>query len=512
MTRRSTTALTAILTLSAAWLFLFADHAVVPLVLWDESRVAVNALEMHLREWSLVATYDFVPDLWNTKPPLAVWLIVASFKAFGVSEFTLRLPSMIGAVATLALVFAFTRRITRSDSMAALAAALTALSISFFGPNGVKTAEYDALLCAFTTGYLIVLFAAVHRPRPDHRLLILFALLVAAATMTKGIAGLVPGAGAFVYLLLTRRIGRVLRDPRYVLAGLVALVPVAAFLVAREAAASGYLAAAFYNDVAGRFGDALDGHSGSPLYYAQLLFGSSLFVVGPPAVLVPAAVLIARGRQRAALIFALCCIVAPLTILSFAATKLAHYAIPVVPWLAIATAIAVDVVRRRLAGRRYAGRLPARSVFLFIVGLALVPGVVLSARFRYDDLPRYQFYPRAGYGVLLADLRARGVREVTLVEPGIEAGGFTHYAPQLHYYAVLARARGMRVARLKTNADVVGPVGTCDKQFTNVMLTKGATAARYPGCVFLLRPVAPAQAGVQGRNIAARRGPLPAQG
>lgn len=491
MTRRSTTMLTAMLTLGAAWLFLFVDRAVVPLVLWDESRVAVNALEMHLTGWSLVTTYAFVPDLWNTKPPLAVWLIDASFRAFGISEFSLRLPSMIGGVATLAMVFAFTRRMTRSNALAALAVGLTAVSISFFGPNGVKTAEYDALLCAFTTSYLGVLFAAVHRPRADRLLLIAFALLVAAATMTKGIAGLVPGMGALVYLLLTRRIGRVLRDPRYLLAGVVALIPVALFLVARETAAKGYLVAALYNDVAGRFGDVLDGHTGSAFYYPQALFGGSLFVAGPATLLVPAAILIAKGRRRAALIFALCCVAAPLTILSLAATKLAHYAIPVIPWLAVATALAVDVVCRRLAKVSLAGRVSARSVFICIFGLALVPGVALSARYRYDFFPRDQFYPRAGYGALLAELRKRGVNEVTLVEPGIKAGGFENYAPQLHYYAVLARSQGMRVTRLKGAADITADVATCDTDFARFLMVHGATPARFPGCVLLLRPARP---------------------
>ena len=57
--------------LSFTALFIGLDIAERPIALWDESRLAVNALEMRQRGFSLVTTYGFAPDLWNTKPPLS---------------------------------------------------------------------------------------------------------------------------------------------------------------------------------------------------------------------------------------------------------------------------------------------------------------------------------------------------------------------------------------------------------------------------------------------------------
>ena len=57
--------------LGLAAVFLVSDIALHPIVLWDESRVAVNALEMSQRGFSLITTYGFKPDLWNTKPARA---------------------------------------------------------------------------------------------------------------------------------------------------------------------------------------------------------------------------------------------------------------------------------------------------------------------------------------------------------------------------------------------------------------------------------------------------------
>ncbi len=100
--------------LVVAALFMFVDVRPDPIQLWDESRIAVNALEMHLRGLSLVTTYGFTPDLWNTKPPLLVWLIDAAMAVVGPSELAVRLPSMAAALGVLALVSGFTRRMTGS--------------------------------------------------------------------------------------------------------------------------------------------------------------------------------------------------------------------------------------------------------------------------------------------------------------------------------------------------------------------------------------------------------------
>ena len=98
---------------------LVAAIAAVPLLLWlgvpavywwDEARVAINALEM-MQSPGLISTFHNQPDIWNTKPPLAVWLSALSMSLFGVNEFALRLPSALAAIGTTVAVFAFTRRI-----------------------------------------------------------------------------------------------------------------------------------------------------------------------------------------------------------------------------------------------------------------------------------------------------------------------------------------------------------------------------------------------------------------
>ncbi|MBJ6109715.1 hypothetical protein JAO73_11875 [Hymenobacter sp. BT523] len=65
--------------------------------MWDEARLAVNATEiLQSGDW-LITRYDGQPDLWNTKPPLFIWL-QAGFNGTHVARF-----GDYDAVLTLAL-------------------------------------------------------------------------------------------------------------------------------------------------------------------------------------------------------------------------------------------------------------------------------------------------------------------------------------------------------------------------------------------------------------------------
>ena len=65
---------------SVALFAIFPRLGSLPLREWDESRQAASAYEMYESGNYLVATFDHKPDLWNTKPPLLLWLQVLSMK------------------------------------------------------------------------------------------------------------------------------------------------------------------------------------------------------------------------------------------------------------------------------------------------------------------------------------------------------------------------------------------------------------------------------------------------
>jgi 4-amino-4-deoxy-L-arabinose transferase-like glycosyltransferase len=389
---------------------------------------------------------------------------------------------------TLAIVFAFVQRITRVIWPAVLAVLLLATSVGFYGEHGARTGDYDALLCLFTTGYTCLLFLVIHRRRPGWPLLLACAASIAGATMTKSVAGLLPGIGVAFHVLATRRLGRVLGNPRYLAVMILALLPIALFYVAREVAEPGYLGAVWYNDFAGRAGRALDGHGGPPWYYLLALFHDGLFSAGALGLLAPAGLLYARGRSKHALFYALCCVAGELLAISASATKLPQYALPAIPWICIACALAAHAGMPRLLehgeGEPRSRTKPAVAFALIAVAVANIG--VRTGIMRYSMLPDREYMPQAGYGALLSALHDRGVTEVTIVDPGFDVEGIHAYAPQLDYYALLWRSRDMAIDRTKSIPDrSFRTIASCDPGISRVLIARGGQPIGFAGCGFL---------------------------
>ncbi len=330
-----------------------------PIELWDESRNVVNALEMQRTGLSLVTQYGFQPDLWNTKPPLMIWLMVLSAHLFGSSIWALRLPALLAGFATVALVVDFTWRITRSRLTAALAGLLLAASSGFYGQHAVATADYDSLLTCLTTAYLLQILFILHRRRPPTRALVLVGVLASAAVLTKSIEGLVPVAGVALYLVALRRWARPFTSPAH-LWGLVTLLVLAGgYYVAREAVGHGYWAAVAHNELGGRYLQTIGAHHAPWWYYLQMVTARrGTFSLGALVWLAPLAMLISRPRERLALGYVVSLQLGIIAVFSVAATKLPWYLIPAYPFMAIRCARCIPQAPRS----RAAAGLPAHRL------------------------------------------------------------------------------------------------------------------------------------------------------
>ncbi len=93
------------------WSFLFLAIAAfylyglgaVPLVGPDEPRYAQVAREMLARHDLITPTLGGLP--WFEKPPMLYWMMMASYRVFGVNEFSARLGPAICALLTAILVY-----------------------------------------------------------------------------------------------------------------------------------------------------------------------------------------------------------------------------------------------------------------------------------------------------------------------------------------------------------------------------------------------------------------------
>ena len=171
----------------------------------DEFRYAEIPREM-------LETGDFVsPHLleirYFEKPTLGYWLTAGSFRLFGESRFSLRLPMALAAGLTALLLALWINRCSR-DPQWALWAAVFYLATGLGWLLGT-TAVLDSILCLFTTATLICVHQAVTTEKWNFERLIWLVLSGVTAGlgfMTKGFIALaVPVLGTAAWLAWTCR-------------------------------------------------------------------------------------------------------------------------------------------------------------------------------------------------------------------------------------------------------------------------------------------------------------------
>ncbi len=166
-----------------------------PLVDWDEATYAQVAHEALGSGHVLDLTWNGAPYV--KKPPLLFWLVTASFKTLGESEFAARLPSVIAGIGTLALIYLIAAPVI--GRFGAFLASLAPLGFYFFIARGGRECATDAPLIFFST----LAIYAVSRG-PDKRLwLTLSGMACGLAIMSKGLAGVLPlivAAAGFLFL------------------------------------------------------------------------------------------------------------------------------------------------------------------------------------------------------------------------------------------------------------------------------------------------------------------------
>lgn len=167
-----------------------------PLLGPDEPRYAQVAREMFLRHDLITPTLGGY--LWFEKPALLYWMMILSFKLFGVSEWSARLGPALSGLLTIAAVFWIGRRAEGATSDVepaglgfwSVLVAGTTLGILVFS----RAASFD-IVVTMTTTWALAFFIVAELERDAQRRLRLLAgfyIFVGASLLAKGLVGFVP--------------------------------------------------------------------------------------------------------------------------------------------------------------------------------------------------------------------------------------------------------------------------------------------------------------------------------
>lgn len=233
---------------------------------WDESLYATSAFEMLESGNWVVTTFNGTADYYNSKPPLNVWLIALSIKAFGPSLMSMRVPSIVAAFLTVVVLLWWANR-RFGPPVALFAGMVLATCFGFLQVHSGRTDNPDALLALFLL--LIAVTLDVSADRPWRRLWL--GPLFAGIFLLKGMAILMPLLLVVVVEIRRRFTAKERWAP---LAGAIVLgaVPALAWAIPRwRADGTAFFEKMFFQDFWALSTTVLDKQSTSEFFYLNIL-------------------------------------------------------------------------------------------------------------------------------------------------------------------------------------------------------------------------------------------------
>ena len=332
----------------------------------DEAKNATCALEMMQRNDWVVPTFN--GELRTDKPPLHYFLMITSYKIFGVNEFAARFFSALFGACTVVITFLFSLKyLGQATGNWVVIVLLSSLHFTL----QFHLAVPDPYLIFFITAAAIFFYLFFDEGKKNY--LWAFYFFLGLGTLTKGpVAILLPGLGLFLFLIYTRRLKW---------AFIASMQPVIGIIIMATTVLPWYLMIHFQTEGAwtegfflrhnvGRFTRTMEGHGGvfllTPLFVVIGLMPFSIFVF-------QAIRTTWSHRQKNILIFCLSIVTAVVVFFSLSSTKLPNYVVPCYPFLAILLAYYLN---RTIEGKVSVSRWP---LWVYLVLMLFIPAGVYIA-------------------------------------------------------------------------------------------------------------------------------------
>lgn len=363
-----------------AALTLIPGQSGLPITDRDEARY-VTASKQMLETGDFINPQNLDKPRWK-KPAGIYWLQSLGASATGqgaeAPNWAYRLPSSLG-ILLAGLLTMWAVAPVAGASAAGIAGIIVVTSfLTVFEGHIAKT---DAALLAAITLTQGALIRCLRTPAAARfgRYHALFWAALSLGVLIKGPIILIVTGGTLLWLTIAKRSLAPLRSLKlWPGLALFALLTAPWFIAIGIVTDGGFYAESVGKDLAGKVGNAAEGHSGPPGYYLGLMW----VTLWPWAVLLPLAAGWAwRSRREEALILAAAWVIPMWLVFEIVSTKLPHYILPALPALAMISAmwlISPAAERRSNIGLRLV------VTVLFLLGAVVMCGLTAYAPMHFE--------------------------------------------------------------------------------------------------------------------------------
>lgn len=228
------------------------------LLKWDESRNAVNTLNMVEKRDFICRNYNDSLDTWETKPPLMLWCQATTMAIVGENMLGVRLPSALTTLILAIVMILFCGRTLKDFKGGFFAAGSLLVSDGFIKAHVSRTGDHDALLSLWLM--LSIFYFYKWLINRDLKNVLKISAYVTAAVLTKSIIGLMFLPGLFLFLIVFE-IKEFTLKKRFILRGyvslfwgiLAAIIGILSYYILAETTHHGYLQAVWKMELLPRF-------------------------------------------------------------------------------------------------------------------------------------------------------------------------------------------------------------------------------------------------------------------
>jgi 4-amino-4-deoxy-L-arabinose transferase-like glycosyltransferase len=256
---------------------------------WDEAIYAQVAKEIVTSGDWLTLHWGYAP--WFHKPPLFMWITAILFQLFGISEFWARFPSVLAGVGLVGCTYLIANGIavriqgqsqgqlqgqsqsqSRGQLQSSQAIGLLSAAVLLTNYTFVHFSRFGTTDVALTLFSYLAIYAYLQVGQRRWAWCGMW-VAIAAAVMTKGVAGLGIAIALFLTLLITRRLGQALQCREFwVGVGLAGLIVIPWHVAMIALHGSAFIDQYFlYHVVERSMGSGLEGNDGGPFFYFAAL-------------------------------------------------------------------------------------------------------------------------------------------------------------------------------------------------------------------------------------------------
>ena len=225
-----------------------------PMNMWDESSYALNAQEMVERGNPIEVYLLGKPDVYNSKPPLAIWCMAVCIKVFGFNELGARMASAIFGLLSALLLWLVGIKIFKNYWTALIFPLVLLSSYGFVGWHISRTGDTDSALAFWILlqSLLILGYTNSASVKKANLYLLLAGFAVSFGCLTKGIAGLTALPGIVAWLIYEKKLIATFRKKEFYIALLSFIILVIGYYWLRNRLTPGYFQAVWDNEIGGR--------------------------------------------------------------------------------------------------------------------------------------------------------------------------------------------------------------------------------------------------------------------